>query len=101
MGVSAVKNRPLHRSFAYVFPLAAALVVLNGCFTNAPRWSETDSGPIKIISNRGGQTLGYAATSGVSILTVDGFAFKDLSKNGVLDPYEDWRLPANVRQLRP
>ncbi len=92
-----MKNRPSHRSFAYVFPVVAALVVLNGCFTNAPRWSETDSDPIRIVTNRGGQTLGYAATSGVGLLTVDGFAFKDLNKSGALDPYEDWRLPADVR----
>ena len=92
-----MKNRPSHRSFAYVFPVVAALIVLNGCFTNAPRWSETDSDPIRIVTNRGGQTLGYAATSGVGLLTVDGFAFKDLNKSGALDPYEDWRLPADVR----
>jgi beta-glucosidase len=31
------------------------------------------------------------------LLTVDGLSFKDLDRNGKLDPYEDWRLPANVR----
>ena len=31
------------------------------------------------------------------LLTVDGFTFKDLNRNGKLDPYEDWRLPADVR----
>ncbi|MGA7697110.1 MAG: glycoside hydrolase family 3 N-terminal domain-containing protein [Candidatus Sulfotelmatobacter sp.] len=31
------------------------------------------------------------------LLTVDGLTFKDLDKNGKLDPYEDWRLPAEVR----
>ncbi len=31
------------------------------------------------------------------LLTVDGLTFKDLNKNGRLDPYEDWRLPAEVR----
>ena len=31
------------------------------------------------------------------LLTVDGLTFKDLNRNGKLDPYEDWRLPANVR----
>ena len=31
------------------------------------------------------------------LLTVDGLTFKDLDRNGRLDPYEDWRLPANVR----
>jgi beta-glucosidase len=28
---------------------------------------------------------------------VDRFAFKDLNRNGQLDPYEDWRLPADER----
>jgi beta-glucosidase len=31
------------------------------------------------------------------LLSVDGLTFKDLDKNGKLDPYEDWRLPAEVR----
>jgi beta-glucosidase len=31
------------------------------------------------------------------ILTVDGYQFKDLNRNGVLDRYEDWRLPYPVR----
>jgi beta-glucosidase len=33
----------------------------------------------------------------VPVLTVDGLTFKDLDRNGKLDPYEDWRLPADVR----
>lgn len=33
----------------------------------------------------------------VPILEVDGLKFKDLNKNGALDPYEDWRLPVDVR----
>jgi beta-glucosidase len=31
------------------------------------------------------------------ILKVDGLTFKDLNRNGVLDPYEDWRLPIERR----
>ncbi|MGB7601358.1 MAG: glycoside hydrolase family 3 N-terminal domain-containing protein, partial [Candidatus Sulfotelmatobacter sp.] len=33
----------------------------------------------------------------VPLLTVDGLTFKDLNRNGKLDPYEDWRLPAEAR----
>lgn len=33
----------------------------------------------------------------VQLLTVDGYQFKDLNKNGVLDPYEDWRLTPQER----
>ncbi|MHA4844398.1 glycoside hydrolase family 3 protein [Flavitalea antarctica] len=38
--------------------------------------------------------LGYRT---VKLLTVDGLQFKDLNKNGTLDQYEDWRLPAVQR----
>lgn len=50
-----------------------------------------------IIENSGGSTLGYSRTSGVKIITKDGFKFKDLNKNGKLDKYEDWRLPVDER----
>jgi beta-glucosidase len=45
----------------------------------------------------GGPLLGYAESSGVKIITQNGFFFKDLNKNGKLDPYEDWRLPVDIR----
>ena len=51
----------------------------------------------KILKNTNGPTIGYSTFSGVTILTVNGLNFKDLNKNGKLDPYEDWRLPADVR----
>ncbi|MDP3912503.1 MAG: glycoside hydrolase family 3 N-terminal domain-containing protein [Bacteroidota bacterium] len=74
--------------------LLVILFVGYGC---SPKWTETDHGTFKLISNEGGQTLGYSATSGVQILTVDRLAFKDLNKNGTVDPYEDWRLPVDER----
>lgn len=61
------------------------------------KWSETPKGSFNRIENIGGQTLGYSPKSGVKILTVDGLAFKDLNKNGILDRYEDWRLPVAER----
>ncbi|MBW7984601.1 beta-glucosidase [Enterobacillus tribolii] len=33
----------------------------------------------------------------ISLLTVDGLKFKDLNKNGQLEPYEDWRLDSVTR----
>jgi beta-glucosidase len=33
----------------------------------------------------------------IPTLTVDGLKFKDLNKNGQLDPYEDWRLDSATR----
>lgn len=50
-----------------------------------------------ILSNKNGATLGYSPASGVKILTVGGLKFKDLNRNGKLDKYEDWRLPADER----
>lgn len=74
--------------------IVASLLLGYGC---SPKWTETDKGSFKLIANEGGQTLGYSPASGVSVLTVDRLAFKDLNKNGKLDPYEDWRLPVEDR----
>ncbi len=65
----------------------------------AQNWSEQkmDSSDVVIITNKAGRQLGYSSSSGIKIITVDGFAFKDLNKNGRLDKYEDWRLPVDVR----
>ena len=65
----------------------------------AQKWSasQPDSSGIIVITNKGGQLLGYSTSSGMKILTADGFAFKDLNKNGRLDKYEDWRLSVDVR----
>lgn len=49
------------------------------------------------VISKSGTKLGYAKTSGVKILKVDGESFKDLNRNGKLDKYEDWRLPAEER----
>lgn len=50
-----------------------------------------------LIKNLRGATLGYAKSSDVKIITVDGKKFKDLDRNGKLDRYEDWRLSPDVR----
>lgn len=62
------------------------------------KWKEetTSDGWVK-ITNEGGATLGYSKESGVQLLQSGGFAFKDLNRNGALDPYEDWRLDAETR----
>ncbi|MBU3103555.1 glycoside hydrolase family 3 protein [Clostridium gasigenes] len=49
------------------------------------------------VKNHEGKDIAYSKESGISILEIDGFAFKDLNGNGVLDPYEDWRLPIEER----
>jgi beta-glucosidase len=75
--------------------LAAAL--LPAALHAQSKWTESKNGDIVYVTNKGGQKLGYSATSGVKVLTVDGLAFKDLNKNGKLDKYEDWRLPVDTR----
>lgn len=64
----------------------------------AAKWTEKkmSDGWIQ-ITNEGGETLGYSKSSGVSIIQVDGYAFKDLDRDGTLDIYEDWRLDDETR----
>jgi beta-glucosidase len=50
-----------------------------------------------LIRQPEGVTLGHAPASGVKILKQGNLSFKDLNRNGALDSYEDWRLPAAVR----
>lgn len=50
-----------------------------------------------LVMQDDGPTLGYSPLSGVQLLSVDGHVFKDLNRNGMLDPYEDWRLSARER----
>jgi len=49
------------------------------------------------IHNEKGKDLSYDPNSGIRILVEDGYAFKDLNRNGILDPFEDWRLPMKQR----
>ncbi len=73
------------------------LSLFSASVTLGQNWTETKSGTWTKITNKNGQILGYATTSGVKMLTDKGLAFKDLNKNGKLDKYEDWRLSADVR----
>ena len=72
------------------------LSVLTAC--GGPKWNETQTeNGYNLITQKKGQTLAYTPGSGVTILTEDGYAFKDLNRNGTLEPYEDWRLSAEER----
>ncbi|HYC86029.1 MAG TPA: glycoside hydrolase family 3 N-terminal domain-containing protein, partial [Chryseosolibacter sp.] len=75
------------------------IVIIASSITNvsAQKWAQKQSDGFAIVTQNGGQTLGYSPTSGVKLLTVDGFAFKDLNRNGNLDRYEDWRLSFDER----
>lgn len=63
----------------------------------APQITETDMGQFRLVKQTGGATLGYSPESGVQLLEQDGYRFKDLNHNGVLDKYEDWRLKSDER----
>jgi beta-glucosidase len=74
--------------------VVAAGFLLQSC---GPKWTSEDKGTFTVIHNQDGQALGYSPASGLNILTVSRYAFKDLNRNGSLDPYEDWRLTADER----
>ncbi|WP_102413101.1 glycoside hydrolase family 3 N-terminal domain-containing protein [Beduinella massiliensis] len=64
----------------------------------SPKWSEiTLDTDFKRIINENGAQLSYSEKSGVQILEEDGYAFKDLNRNGKLDVYEDWRADVEDR----
>jgi beta-glucosidase len=77
----------------------ASLIVLLMVFTAGctRKWSEETGIGFNLVHNKDGMTLGYSPASGVKILTINRLAFKDLNRNGKLDPYEDWRLPFDER----
>jgi beta-glucosidase len=52
---------------------------------------------ILYVQNPNGPVLGYSTLSGVHIIQEGNLFFKDLNKNGKLDPYEDWRNTVDER----
>jgi len=71
-----------------------ALLLLSGC---GPKYTIEEQETYTLVRNQGGQTLGYTPGSGITLIEKSGYAFKDLNKNGELDPYEDWRLEVDER----
>ena len=88
----------MKKLLALLLALTMLLALATTAYANGDKWTEeaTDDGWIK-VTNEGGKTLGYWPDSGVTILEDDGFAFKDMNRNGELDPYEDWRLDNETR----
>ena len=79
-----------------LIPMGIALMVMTSC-TAEKKWTEKKVDNFMLVSQEDAPTLGYAPESGVKLLTIDGFAFKDLNRNDSLDAYEDWRLSAQER----
>ncbi len=67
----------------YTFVLALLCLLLTACSSRPPAEATPEQ-----------PALGYRSAS---LLAEDGLQFKDLNGNGTLDPYEDWRLPAEER----
>jgi beta-glucosidase len=59
------------------------------------KWRLVEKEGYVIAENDGGPSLGASKAS--LFIEADGFAFKDLNGNGILDAYEDWRLPFEDR----
>ena len=93
-----MKNLRLSRILSMALSLVMLLTITPLAFADDVKWTEEmmADGWIKVTQD-GGATLGYSPNSGVKIITVDGYAFKDMNRNGTLDVYEDWREDAQTR----
>ena len=74
-----------------LFGVTLSVLFFAGC-ANEITYEKVDG--YNLVYQSRGATLGYTSSP---ILTVDGFAFKDLNRNGALDLYEDWRLTPEER----
>lgn len=50
-----------------------------------------------LVLNEGGATLSYSKSSGMKLIEDNGYAFKDLDRDGELDVFEDWRVDYKER----
>ncbi len=71
-----------------MLPLAAACLALAAC----DKTETITMDQFTLVRQCGGPDLGYSPSSGVALIKEGRFLFKDLNRNGVLEPYEDWRL---------
>jgi beta-glucosidase len=96
--------------FISLLLLGVATLFFTTCKTeNYPRKPERlGSGKVKwaesltpdgwtMVTNANGATLGYSKNSGLQLIQVDGYAFKDLNRNNMLDQFEDWRVDSDTR----
>ena len=73
------------RTTTRIFTLTAlTAALLSGC-------GSSDSEPTTSYTQ---PTLGYRSAT---LLTADGYSFKDLNKDSQVNPYEDWRLDSTTR----
>ena len=92
--IARIMNKTLS-GLAVVAAVGSGLLTVAGC--SGQKWTEEQKETYNLVTQNGGQTLGYSPASGVKLIEDGGYAFKDLNRNGVLDPYEDWRLTPEER----
>ncbi|KKN56584.1 hypothetical protein LCGC14_0570960 [marine sediment metagenome] len=92
-----MKNKWSTSPYISTYHIGMVLMLLAVSCKTEPRYTEEKQAEFTKVNNTDGASLEYHPNLGVSLLTVDGFAFKDLNKSGALDPYEDWRLSADER----
>lgn len=86
------------KNWMTVWSMGLALIGLNAC-SASQKWNEEPKDGYILVTQEGGAILGYAPSSGVKLIAEDGYAFKDLNRNGKLDKYEDWRLGFEERAI--
>ena len=69
------------------------LILLSSILLSACCTVERKDG-YQVIHQCGGPDLGFTS---VPVLRKGSLAFKDLNRNTILDPYEDWRLSPDER----
>ena len=75
-------------------PLLSVLILTLLAAGCGPKWQAAEADGYQLITQKNGPALGYTVAP---IIQKNGFAFKDLNRNGKLDAYEDWRKPARER----
>jgi beta-glucosidase len=88
--MSTPKDRPQRRTLLKAAGAGAAIVsAIPGTMSTAAAGERAASAGRRAQPELVGRNL--------RLIKKDGLLFKDHSKDGVLHPYEDWRLPAEVR----
>lgn len=87
------RNNIITYSATVIF-LLAIILANKGC---SPKFSLENKANFTLLRHENGPVIGYSSASGIEIMKIKRLAFKDLNRNGKLDPYEDWRKPAEER----
>ena len=79
------------------FPVPNIFLLTLIVFCSFSEWEIIEKNGYHQDHQSDGLFLGYSADSGVTILGNQGYAFRDLNQNGIVDPCEDGRLPIEKR----